>query len=106
MLSLPMLLFVLWKGNLICNRYKTICHFAALPKINESINDYSSKQLLINGRRAAGERLCEDVELRVRGVCVRVMLPFKQTSTNVLYISKTNCHSPYVQRDTAILLEY
>lgn len=43
----PRLPFVVWKGGLICNRYKSICHFAALPKINESIKDYISEHLLI-----------------------------------------------------------
>lgn len=44
----PIVSSVIWEGDLICNRYKTICHFASLPKINETINYYIFEQLLIN----------------------------------------------------------
>lgn len=77
----PMLAFAIWKGDLICNRYKTICHFAALPKINGSINGYISAQLLINGRRAAHYKLHKDADC----VCVTA---FPRNIHKIAYISK------------------
>ena len=49
----PTVSSVIWEGDLICSRYKTICHFAALPTINETINYYIFEQLLINWDRVS-----------------------------------------------------